>query len=346
MTDPANPDPARSFGGVADSYDRGRPSYPVDAVKWLVGAEPCSVLELGAGTGKLTEVLVGLGHDVFATDPDDAMLDILSGKLPDVRATSGTAEQIPTGDSLYDVVVVGQAFHWFDHAKALAEIGRVLRTDGRLAVVQNERDERIPWVRKLGKLIGKQTGLTEEGGFDPTSILDDSGFFSAVEAQTFRHWQVVDRHSIQDLVQSRSNIATLEPEAQEHEAARGAGLLRRLRPRHGRHAAALQLPCLAYAGRSRTRRFSRTADGRRDGAERSRRSAGQAHRHRRTPPPRHHRPRERRRRPAHRLPVSPAVKHCGRVVSASRCGSNRSKLWTTQKIVKQASSETSVASSQ
>ena len=215
MTDPANPDPARSFGGVADSYDRGRPSYPVDAVKWLVGAEPCSVLELGAGTGKLTEVLVGLGHDVFATDPDDAMLDILSGKLPDVRATSGTAEQIPTGDSLYDVVVVGQAFHWFDHAKALAEIGRVLRTDGRLAVVQNERDERIPWVRKLGKLIGKQTGLTDEGGFDPTSILDDSGFFSAVEAQTFRHWQVVDRHSIQDLVQSRSNIATLEPEAQE-----------------------------------------------------------------------------------------------------------------------------------
>ncbi|WP_406036136.1 class I SAM-dependent methyltransferase [Nocardioides sp. NBC_00163] len=215
MTDPANPDPARSFGGVADSYDRGRPSYPVDAVKWLVGAEPCSILELGAGTGKLTEVLVGLGHDVFATDPDDAMLDILSGKLPDVRATSGTAEQIPTGDSLYDVVVVGQAFHWFDHAKALAEIGRVLRTDGRLAVVQNERDERIPWVRKLGKLIGKKTGLTEEGGFDPTSILDDSGFFSAVEAQTFRHWQVVDRHSIQDLVQSRSNIATLEPEAQQ-----------------------------------------------------------------------------------------------------------------------------------
>jgi len=215
MTDPANPDPARSFGGVADSYDRGRPSYPADAVKWLVGEEPCSVLELGAGTGKLTQMLVGLGHDVFATDPDDAMLDILSGKLPDVRATSGTAEQIPTGDSLYDVVVVGQAFHWFDHAKALAEIGRVLRTDGRLAVVQNERDERIPWVRKLGKLIGKQTGLTEEGGFDPTSILDDSGFFSAVEAQTFRHWQIVDRRSIQDLVQSRSNIATLRPEAQD-----------------------------------------------------------------------------------------------------------------------------------
>lgn len=207
-------DATRGYDQAADEYERGRPSYPAAAVGCL--ADECrirpssTVLELGAGTGKLTEVLVGLGHDVFATDPDDAMLDILSGKLPDVRATSGTAEQIPTGDSLYDVVVVGQAFHWFDHAKALAEIGRVLRTDGRLAVVQNERDERIPWVRKLGKLIGKQ-----DGGFDPTSILDDSGAFSAVEAQTFRHWQVVDRHSIQDLVQSRSNIATLEPEAQE-----------------------------------------------------------------------------------------------------------------------------------
>ncbi|EGD45301.1 putative methyltransferase [Nocardioidaceae bacterium Broad-1] len=195
---------------MADSYDRGRPSYPVDAVKWLVGDEPVRVLELGAGTGKLTEVLVGLGHDVFATDPDDAMLDILSEKLPDVRATSGTAEQIPTGDGLYDVVVVGQAFHWFDHPKALAEVGRVLRTDGRLAVIQNERDERIPWVRKLGRLIGKQ-----DGGFDPTKILDDSGLFSAVESHTFRHWQVVDRHTIQDLVLSRSNIAVLRREAQD-----------------------------------------------------------------------------------------------------------------------------------
>ncbi|MFE6646293.1 class I SAM-dependent methyltransferase [Nocardioides sp. NPDC057772] len=210
MTDPANPDPARSFGSVADSYDRGRPSYPVDAVTWLVGEEPVSVLELGAGTGKLTEVLVGLGHDVFATDPDDAMLDILSEKLPDVRATSGTAEQIPTGDSLFDVVVVGQAFHWFDHAKALTEIGRVLRTDGRLAVIQNERDERIPWVRKLGKLIGKP-----DSAFDPTTILDDSGLFSAAEAKTFRHWQLVDRHTIQDLVLSRSNVAVLRPEAQD-----------------------------------------------------------------------------------------------------------------------------------
>ncbi|GGU41044.1 hypothetical protein GCM10007979_45340 [Nocardioides albus] len=195
---------------MADSYDRGRPSYPTDAVKWLIGNEPRSILELGAGTGKLTEVLVGLGHDVFATDPDDAMLDILSEKLPDVRATSGTAEQIPTGDSLYDVVVVGQAFHWFDHAKALAEIARVLKSEGRLAIIQNDRDTRIPWVRRLGNLLGHL-----DHDVDHVAILDDSGLFSAVESKTFRHWQVVDRHTIQDLAVSRSNIAGLGQEAQE-----------------------------------------------------------------------------------------------------------------------------------
>ncbi|MFT4085172.1 MAG: class I SAM-dependent methyltransferase [Nocardioides sp.] len=200
--------PALSFGGVAQSYERGRPTYPVEAVTWAVGARPASVLELGAGTGKLTAVLAGLGHDVFATDPDEKMLDILSAKLPEVRCTVGTAEQIPTGDGLYDVVVVGQAFHWFDHQAALPEIVRVLRPGGHLACLWNERDERIPWVRRLGELIGQQ-----EQGPDPTTILDDSAMFSAVETTTFRHWQTVDRVSVQDLVLSRSNIAVL-PEAE------------------------------------------------------------------------------------------------------------------------------------
>ena len=209
-TQPDRPqqDPGRSFGSVAASYERGRPTYPREAVEWLVGTDPVSVLELGAGTGKLTEILVELGHDVFATDPDEAMLDILSGKLPEVRATVGTAEQIPAGDGLYDVVVAGQAFHWFDLERALPEIVRVLRPQGRLALVWNERDERIPWVRRLGALIGSQ-----EQGTDPTKPIDDSALFSAVDSASFRHWQTVDRDSIQDLVLSRSNVAVL-PEAQ------------------------------------------------------------------------------------------------------------------------------------
>lgn len=206
-------DPALSFGGVAASYERGRPGYPREAVEWLVGTEPVSVLELGAGTGKLTEILVDLGHDVFATDPDAAMLDVLSAKLPDVRATQGTAEQIPASDGLYDIVVASQAFHWFDASRALPEIVRVLRPGGRLALVWNARDERIPWVRKLGALVGRQ-----EQSSDPSSAIDDSGLFSAVDETTVRHWQTVDRSSIQDLVLSRSNIAVLP--ADEREAKR------------------------------------------------------------------------------------------------------------------------------
>jgi len=238
---PSTPDPGRSFGAVAESYERGRPSYPREAVEWLVGSEPLSILELGAGTGKLTEILVALGHDVFATDPDDAMLDILSAKLPDVRATSGTAEQIPAGDGLYDVVVAAQAYHWFDLDKALPEIVRVLRPGGKLAVVWNERDARIPWVRKLGDIIGRQ-----EQGSDPTKALDDSALFSAVETKEVRHWQTVDRDSVQDLVLSRSNIAVLGE--QQREAKRAEVLA--FYDDYGRGMDGMQLPYTARCFRT------------------------------------------------------------------------------------------------
>lgn len=201
------PSPARSFGSVADSYDRGRPSYPPEAVAWLVGDQPQTVLEVGAGTGKLTEVLVALGHEVHATDPDDAMLARLRDRLPDVPTSVAAAEELPAADGSYDVVVVGQAFHWFDHGRALAEIARALRPGGRLALVWNERDERIPWVRRLGRIIGAQ-----EQGTDPTETLVTSGRFGFVEHGSFKHWQAIDRESVQDLVLSRSNVAVLDQE--------------------------------------------------------------------------------------------------------------------------------------
>jgi SAM-dependent methyltransferase len=180
-------------------------------VEWLVGTDPVSVLELGAGTGKLTEVLVELGHDVFATDPDDRMLDILSRRLPDVRATVGSAEQIPVPDRSYDVVVAGQSFHWFDLEKALPEIARVLRPEGRIALVWNLRDERIPWVRRLSRLLGRQ----DSERTDLVSDLDESAMFSAIDDKVFRHWHVVDRETIQDLMLSRSHVAALDPAARE-----------------------------------------------------------------------------------------------------------------------------------
>jgi SAM-dependent methyltransferase len=234
-------DPARSFGTAAAAYDRGRPTYPREAVAWALGERPLRVLELGAGTGKLTEVLVGLGHDVFATEPDERMLDLLSARLPDVRATVGTAEQIPAGDQQYDVVIAGQAFHWFDQAAALPEISRVLAPGGRLVLLWNERDERIPWVRRLGVLIGRQ-----DHDVDPTQVIDDSAMFSAVEAQQFRFWQVVNRDTIQDLVLSRSNVTVLSEEGREAKRAEVLAFY----DDYGRGMDGMQLPYTCRAFRS------------------------------------------------------------------------------------------------
>jgi SAM-dependent methyltransferase len=168
------------------------------------------VLELGAGTGKLTEQLVALGHDVHATDPDPQMLALLQKNLPAVRTSQAPAEEIPAGDASYDVVVSGQAFHWFDLDRALPEIARVLKPRGRLSLVWNQRDERIPWVKRLGAIIGTQDQLR-----DPDEKLVESKLFGDVEDASFKFWQVVDRNSIRDLVRSRSNVAVLSPSQQD-----------------------------------------------------------------------------------------------------------------------------------
>lgn len=201
-------EPARAFGRVAEVYHRGRPGYPEDAVRWLVGEQPATVLELGAGTGKLTAQLVALGHDVHATDPDPAMLAVLEAELPGVRTTVAAAERLPVADRSVDVVVCGQSFHWFDHAPALEEIARVLRPGGRLAVVWYERDERIPWVKRLGRLLGRVDQLR-----DPAAPLAANGRYGEIESSAHRFWQTIDRDTVQDLVVSRSHVALADPDS-------------------------------------------------------------------------------------------------------------------------------------
>lgn len=233
---------ARSFGPVADRYDRGRPSYPGQAASWLVGRDAATVLELGAGTGKLTEQLVALGHDVHATDPDEAMLAVLRERVPGVRATRASAEELPFGDRSVDVVVAAQAFHWFELDRALPEIARVLNPGGHLALVWNQRDERIPWVRRLGALIGTQDQLRE-----PAQPLVESGLFGFVEEKTFPLWQDINRETIVDLVLSRSAIAVLDDEAR---AAKVAEVLA-FYDDFGRGMDGMQLPYLCRCFRSR-----------------------------------------------------------------------------------------------
>ncbi len=173
----------------------------------MLGDQPRRVLELGAGTGKLTRVVVGLGHDVHATDPDAAMLAVLEAQLPGVRTAVAGAEEIPLADGSVDAVIAAQAFHWFDLDRALPEISRVLVPGGRICLVWNQRNEKIPWVRRLGALIGTQEQLR-----DPAQALIFSELFGFVEEREFSHWQTVDRKTIQDLVLSRSNVAVLDAE--------------------------------------------------------------------------------------------------------------------------------------
>ena len=233
MSDDQQPDWAHSFGGVAEAYERGRPTYPVEAVRWLLGEQPLTVLELGAGTGKLTRVVTQLGHDVHATDPDPEMLKILEREVPGVHAAEASAEDIPLGDASVDAVIAAQAFHWFDLDHALPEIARVLRPGGHLCLVWNYRNEKIPWVRRLGTLIG-----TQENQQDPAQALIFSELFGFVEEKEFAHWQVIHRKSIQDLVLSRSNIAVLDEQGR---AAKLAEVLE-FYDEYGRGMDGMQLP--------------------------------------------------------------------------------------------------------
>lgn len=144
---------ASSFGAVAREYDEHRPEYADAAVAWaLAPVDEPAVLDLGAGTGKLTAAVLRVGvppSAVTAVEPDDAMRAVLAAELPGVRALPGTAEAVPLGDGAVDAVLVGQAFHWFDPLPALDEIARVLRPGGVLAVTGNAEDDSVGWVSEV-----------------------------------------------------------------------------------------------------------------------------------------------------------------------------------------------------
>jgi SAM-dependent methyltransferase len=232
---------ALSFSAVAEAYDRARPSYPPDAAAWLVGSTRATVVELGAGTGKLTELLVAAGHAVVATDPLPEMLGHLRRRVPGARAAVASAEQIPVASRSVDVVVCAQSFHWFDHARALPEIARVLRPGGVLALVWNARDEAIPWVRKLGAIIGNADNLTDLAG--PAG---DSEHFGMLEHQEFRFWQTLRRDELFDLVRSRSYVALLDDAERDELLARVGALY----DDYGRGPDGMQLPYLTRCYRT------------------------------------------------------------------------------------------------
>lgn len=201
---PSYPERAGSFHRAADVYERARPGYPLLAVEWAAGSKRRTVLDLAAGTGKLTTGLVTLGHDVVAVEPLEGMVRQLINSLPSVRPVMGVAEQLPIADGSFDAAVVAQAFHWLDAERTFAELARVLRPGGPLALMWNVRDQSVPWVAELTPIIG-----SEKVESDWQETLESSPLFGAIERRDFRHEQLLDLATLLDLVASRSYVITL-----------------------------------------------------------------------------------------------------------------------------------------
>lgn len=213
---------ALGFSRTAAAYDRGRPEYPAAALAWLgerldlrAGRD---VLDLAAGTGKLTRPLAATGASVVAVEPLDAMRAAIG---PPARAVAGTAEAIPLPDGAVDAVTVGQAFHWFDHARALAEIHRVLRPGGALAIVWNTRRREDPLQAAIDELIGPYRGTVPAHADQAwRAPLERSGLFGAVEERAFENEQRLDAQGLEDRVGSISFVASLDEPERGHVLAR------------------------------------------------------------------------------------------------------------------------------
>jgi SAM-dependent methyltransferase len=199
---------AASFGAAADAYERARPSYPGAAIDWLLPPDARRVLDLGAGTGKLTRQLRTRGLDVVAVEPSEGMRAQLSRGLPGVPVFAGSAEQIPLDDASVDVVVAGQAWHWFDPARAVPEVARVLKPGGWLSLIWNIRDRRDPWMDTFSGLEPEHDNSeadSENPRIGPP--------FGPVERFDLPWRQATTTGALIDLLASRSYVIVL-PEAE------------------------------------------------------------------------------------------------------------------------------------
>lgn len=208
---------AKGFSAGADAYERGRPAYSPEAIAKLVlelGIGPGKrVLDLAAGTGKLTRQLVGTGAEIIAVEPIEEMRAKLVEALPGVEAIPGTAERIPLPNHSVDAVVVGQAFHWFDGVRAVSEIRRVLRPTGALGVIWQARNPNRPWIQRLEEIINRaddghprfRTGAWREA-FQRVVL------FEPLEESTFDYVHRAGPETMVDRVASISYVAAMPPD--------------------------------------------------------------------------------------------------------------------------------------
>ncbi|HVB44801.1 MAG TPA: methyltransferase domain-containing protein [Streptosporangiaceae bacterium] len=224
---------ARGFESQASAYDRARPSYPPDAVDWVVeslGIRPGRrIVDLAAGTGKLTALIAPAGSDLVAVEPVAAMRGRLRERLPDLPVLAGVAESLPFTAGSIDAVVVAQAFHWFDAQRAMAEIGRAVRSGGRLGLIWNARDRSVDWVNRVWSVMDAvEKHAPWRDHRDGTGAADSAWrrseqHLTAADTQTWSQWTEAtffhvhysSHEDVVDRMRSVSHIAVLPQPSQQ-----------------------------------------------------------------------------------------------------------------------------------
>ena len=199
---------ARSFGAAAAAYERARPTYPREALDWLLPAGARRVVDVGAGTGKLTRALVERGLDVVAVEPTEGMRAQFAAVLPGVELLEGTGEDLPLPDGEADAVLFAQAWHWVDPAVAAPEVARVLRPGGTLGLLWNVRDASVDWIARLDRLLPSGAGEEDLGSLAPRI----GPPFGQVERYDVRWSMPITVEGLLDLTASRSWVIALDEE--------------------------------------------------------------------------------------------------------------------------------------
>jgi SAM-dependent methyltransferase len=215
-----------TFGAHADAYERARPAWPEEAARWLVPKDAELVVELGAGTGKLTRAVAAVGVRVVAVEPDPRMLAVLRGL--ELEGVEGSAEAIPLGDGVADAVVAGSSLHWFELERALPEIHRVLRPGGRFGFGWNHRDDRHPAIARMGEAVYAAQARMRTSRWrsrDWPVELTATGLFRDVERALFEHVHELPREALRDHLMSYSAVAALPEDERRRVIAEVAGLL-------------------------------------------------------------------------------------------------------------------------
>lgn len=230
---------ARSFGAAAADYHRARTGYTEDDVAWALDlsagrtAARLRVLDLAAGTGRLTLALLAAGvgaggavGTVYVVEPDPGMRAEFARQVPPglVRLHDGTAEAIPLPDASVDAVVVGSAFHWFDPSRALPEIARVLRPGGTLTALWTQPDEEVDWVRAYRRAarnaLAAATGQETEPEREPEPDryagqrhldIPASPLFSDSERRQTVHLETTTRADLATAIGTYSDVLVADP---------------------------------------------------------------------------------------------------------------------------------------